>query len=146
MNVGANQWIESTDTGYTKTWKLKGFKGVYISRTIKEIDAYDMLSTLKKGKYIKEFDREKRKMLKIIGVSDWKTSQRRWLKIKGLDILEVSGTYIDSFKKRVLFIENHIFTRGRVIRFLYIRPFKTKVPSKDYRNFLNKQLVKKLWK
>lgn len=135
-------WLVSRDSGFTKTWKLKGHKGVYLSKTVKMVLIDELTTVLQQKKYLKELNQEKSKLLSFVGIKSWKAKSSKWKKVKGYSILEVKGQYIDSLNIDVDFIENHIFLKNKVIRLLYVAPQKNNISNKHFQNFVLNQVEK----
>ena len=116
-------WKLKSNTGVTKTWKLKKSKGVYAS--LSEESSYNT-SEIKKiigsANYLEEFKKEKIILLSFIGVSDWKINKYKWKKRNGQDVLEVSGSYQDRHKEIIDFVELHYFKKTKIIQMLYVAP------------------------
>lgn len=59
--------------------------------------------------FFESVEEQKRELMKMINITNWKVDDRLWNKRKGYFELQIKGSYRDKDNKKVLFQENHFY-------------------------------------
>lgn len=131
-----------------KNWKLKNdFQTTKVFQNNQENSLYasieqSKISSEKEYKdYLKDISKiqdEKKKTLSLIGVSDWKASKSKWIKIGKRSFFEVNGTYVDNSDDTVYFKEYHLVQDKSVVKVLFTTTQNKALKNNDINNFLDK--------
>jgi len=92
-------------------WRIPEVKGSYLALTKKKNEKSFSLQGLEDESFIKKLEEDKKGMLSMMGISNWKVSKRNWQKAKGVKTLSLHGTYIDRSGSIIHFIEEHKYTK-----------------------------------
>ncbi|MCY4524266.1 MAG: hypothetical protein OXB84_05970 [Halobacteriovoraceae bacterium] len=114
-------WKLLRDNGI-KVWQLKSNSNVSGSLERKKHQKQTNWSKLKKKSYMKKLEEKKKKVLELIGISDWRTDSHKWKKINNSHLLNITGRYTDSSGQKTAFTEIHIYNSNETIKMLYTRP------------------------
>lgn len=116
-------WELKSDTNGVKVWMLKSNPLVTASKEDrfhkKEIDWKEIGSK----DFFNKFENHKRRVLSLIGVKEWSADQMDWkLEKKGKGVLTVSGSYLDSSRRKIVFKEVHIYSGLKTTQILLTWP------------------------
>lgn len=113
-------WKLSRDANGVKVWLLKNNSNVTGSLQRRKTLNKNKLGKIKQEDFFKRFENKKRRILSLIGVTNWKATKYDWS--PGTRQLSVEGTYTDSSGLNVTFAEIHIFKNGETVQILHTRP------------------------
>ncbi|MBP9680843.1 MAG: hypothetical protein KBD76_05525 [Bacteriovorax sp.] len=124
LSAGAfnSEWILATNEENVKVWLRKGNSEVTGSVEKRTRQTLTNWSTIKNGSYFKKYEAQKQKMLSLIGVTHWQTTQSTWKKSKSYFFLSIEGSYTDSSQQDIVFIEEHFYFPTQTIQLLHTRP------------------------
>jgi hypothetical protein len=93
LSAGAfnSEWILATNEENVKVWLRKGNSEVTGSVEKRTRQTLTNWSTIKNGSYFKKYEAQKQKMLSLIGVTHWQTTQSTWKKSKSYFFLSIEG-------------------------------------------------------
>ena len=130
-------WKSVRQENQVHVWKLKNNPeviGTFRSEvTSKPVD----WTKIKSEKFFKNFVDEKRKILRLIGITNWKSRKYIWEKKKKHYKLVVDGTYLNSSAQTVKFIEHHLFFKNKTYQMLLINPSKKEIKKEVIHRFFS---------
>jgi len=108
-------------------WKFHrnyGDTNIYLSQDEKTrlVVSYEtttkVIDLTKKEKFYRELEEDKRKVLTLTGVHEWKGKRYNLEKHGAVNILTIDGTYVDNENILIHFHEVHFYTKGKVLQTL----------------------------
>ena len=101
----------------------KGIKGSWERRkTRKKID----WSRIDGEKFFKKIEKQKKKLLSIVGISNWKAEHYEWKPYNHLYRLRIDGSYTNSTGESITFTEIHFYSPTQTVQILHTRPSAAK--------------------
>ena len=67
---------------------------------------------------IKQIEKEKRKLLSLVGIREWKVTKSRVYKNKGQTRVKLFGSYLDHSGVKIYFFEYHFYTASKKLHLL----------------------------
>ncbi len=77
---------------------------------------------IKSTKFFKNLIKRKKRMLSLIGITDWKEKSHDWKKKKDYHELVIKGSYLNPKRERVQFIEHHLYFKNKTHQILLTFP------------------------
>ena len=106
-------------------WDLKreyGDTSIYVSEHSTRLTVNYRTTVPKEKKFskdlIKQIEREKRKLLALIGVRQWRVQRSRVHRNEGQTRVQLSGTYLDNTGTKVYFVEYHFYSASKKLQLL----------------------------
>lgn len=129
----SDQWEMIQDIGNTKVWKIKNKTKAYASITVEKKATPADIKKLHTEKFIQEFIKDKKRMLRWTSIKNWKLKNHRW---PDQSILLLEGTYVDHQGTSISFYEIHKFEPENSIQILYTQP--NRINTKEAKKFLKR--------
>ena len=76
---------------------------------------------------LRRLKKDKEKMLALIGVTNWKVDKTDLYDNKGITSIRLAGSYIDSFQKKVHFVEYHYYSSSKRLQILLTNSTKSRL-------------------
>ncbi len=96
---------------HKELWKVMAIKGSYVALSKSKNENAFSLSGLDKKGFIEKLENDKKKMLSMMGISNWQVSKRSWKSNKSKKVLSLYGSYKDRNGNLVNFIEKHHYSK-----------------------------------
>ena len=128
MNITMNayallpNWKLTSDVDGLKVWLYTPNSAITGSSENRKLSSKIDWSKIKEQEYFKKFEDQKKGMLSLMGISNWKVFRILWTAHKGHYQLDIEGNYTNSSHQEISFVEQHLYYSDRTIQFLHTRP------------------------
>ena len=115
-------WKLDFEESGVSVWRLKSnneVKGVYHQDPSTPGVNWNQFTS---KEVFKKWEEPKKKIMKAIGITDWKADKYKWEKEGKRHRLEISGSYVNRKKKKVYFHEVHYYTAEETLKLLITSP------------------------
>lgn len=144
VKAWALEWKLSSDWDGVKVWQLISDSNITGSLQIHEANKNRDWSQKGKENFFQSLSQRKKKVLALIGVTNWEAKDYQWITQSKHHELRVTGSYYDSTGNKIKFKEIHVFQKEKTLQLLHTRPASLEDGQKyekDFFSFINKKLV-----
>ena len=119
-------------------WKLKSD-----ARTIGTLRSHKRKApvnwnSIRSEAFFKNLTKEKRRMLGLMGISQWEAQDYQWRRQGNAHELSLRGTYMDSRRQKMAFREHHFYTQEATHQVLLVSPEDKRLDPSKAQAFVEK--------
>lgn len=114
----SSDWLLSSHFDDVKIWKNKIHKDMRIVTESKIISSSDAFKSFFSQSFLNELKLKKKRILDIMGVSNWESSLESLQKYKSGVLINFSGSYLDKSGAKIYYQERHFYDSKRSIQML----------------------------
>ena len=130
-NIFSSLWNLNSDNTIAQVYHAKNKNNVFASVMIQK--QRTNISLLKEADFLNKLQSEKKEILTMIGITQWKLTKNQWVQ----NNLYMEGTYQDKNGTKIFFKEVHIYHSDSFKQLLFTQNASQKYFSKLADSFFN---------